>query len=29
MTFTGDHTAFVKLFMMLEEFPFWGNIVTP
>jgi len=29
MTFDGDAKAFVSLLMMLEEFPFWFNIVTP
>lgn len=29
MTFEGDKMAFASLLMMLEEFPFWFNIVTP
>jgi len=29
MTFEGDINALASLLMMLEEFPFWFNIVTP
>lgn len=29
MTFQGNPKAFGSLLMMLEEFPFWFNIVTP
>jgi alkyl sulfatase BDS1-like metallo-beta-lactamase superfamily hydrolase len=27
--FDGDINAFVSILQMLEEFPFWFNIVTP
>jgi alkyl sulfatase BDS1-like metallo-beta-lactamase superfamily hydrolase len=29
ITFDGDINAFVSILQMLEEFPFWFNIVTP
>lgn len=29
MRFDGDGGAFAQLLMMLEEFPFWFNVVTP
>ena len=29
MKITGDQQAFPRLLMMLEEFPFWFNVVTP
>jgi len=29
MKFDGDAKAFASLLMMLEEFPFWFNVVTP
>jgi len=29
ITYEGDINAFVSILQMLEEFPFWFNIVTP
>lgn len=29
VSFDGDQNAFISLLMMMEEFPFWFNIVTP